>query len=110
MKTWSEHQSRYSPAARSVLPCSYHVLTSSVRYQGTHVFQLFTRLEITFLSNVTMMLIVLERIDCRFESLDMELQERVDDKMWLVKHLERTRQRVLDDLIVVKVCSYLFTF
>lgn len=32
----------------------------------------------------------------------MELQDRVDDKMWLVKHLERTRQRVLDDLIVVK--------
>ena len=35
----------------------------------------------------------------------MELQDRVDDKMWLVKHLERTRQRILDDLIVVKVCS-----
>ena len=35
----------------------------------------------------------------------MELQDRVDDKMWLVKHLERTRQRVLDDLIVVKVCN-----
>ena len=33
----------------------------------------------------------------------MELQARVDDKMWLVKHLERTRQRVLDDLIIVKV-------
>ena len=33
----------------------------------------------------------------------MELQDRVDDKMWLVKHLERTRQRVLDDLIIVKV-------
>ena len=33
----------------------------------------------------------------------MELQDRLDDKMWLVKHLERTRQRVLDDLIVVKV-------
>ena len=33
----------------------------------------------------------------------MELQDRVNDKMWLVKHLERTRQRVLDDLIVVKV-------
>ncbi|CAH3195503.1 unnamed protein product [Porites evermanni] len=32
----------------------------------------------------------------------MELQDRVDDKMWLVKHLERTRQRVLDDLIIVK--------
>lgn len=43
-----------------------------------------------------------ESVSNRFESLDMELQERVDDKMWLVKHLERTRQRVLDDLIVVK--------
>ena len=40
----------------------------------------------------------------RFESLDMELQDRLDDKMWLVKHLERTRLLVLDDLIVVKVC------
>lgn len=39
----------------------------------------------------------------RFESLDMELQNRLDDKMWLVKHLERTRLLVLDDLIVVKV-------
>ena len=37
----------------------------------------------------------------------MELQDRVDDKMWLVKHLERTRQRVLDDLIVVKVCTFI---
>ena len=35
----------------------------------------------------------------------MQLQDRVDDKMWLVKHLERTRQLVLDDLIVVKVCN-----
>ena len=34
----------------------------------------------------------------------MALQDRMDDKMWLVKHLERTRQLVLDDLIVVKVC------
>ena len=33
----------------------------------------------------------------------MELQDREDDKMWLVKHLERTRQRVLDDLNIVKV-------
>ena len=39
----------------------------------------------------------------RFESLEMGLQDRLDDKMWLVKHLERTRQRVVDDLIVVKV-------
>ncbi|XP_029211438.2 exocyst complex component 3-like isoform X2 [Acropora millepora] len=43
-----------------------------------------------------------ESVSNRFESLEMELQDRVDDKMWLVKHLERTRQRVLDDLIVVK--------
>ncbi|KAM7449264.1 hypothetical protein ABFA07_002820 [Porites harrisoni] len=43
-----------------------------------------------------------ESVSNRFESLDMELQARVDDKMWLVKHLERTRQRVLDDLIIVK--------
>ena len=43
------------------------------------------------------------RVDFRFESLDMELQNRLDDKMWLVKHLERTRLLVLDDLIVVKV-------
>jgi len=42
-------------------------------------------------------------VDFRFESLDMELQNRLDDKMWLVKHLERTRLLVLDDLIVVKV-------
>ena len=34
----------------------------------------------------------------------MALQDRMDDKMWLVKHLERTRLLVLDDLIVVKVC------
>ena len=33
----------------------------------------------------------------------MELQNRLDDTMWLVKHLERTRLLVLDDLIVVKV-------
>lgn len=43
-----------------------------------------------------------ESVSNRFESLEMELQDRVDDKMWLVKHLERTRQRILDDLIVVK--------
>ena len=34
-KRGGEHQSRYSPAARSVLLCSHHVLTSSVRYQST---------------------------------------------------------------------------
>ena len=39
----------------------------------------------------------------------MELQDRVDDKMWLVKHLERTRQRVLDDLIIVKVWDIFFS-
>ena len=33
----------------------------------------------------------------------MELQNRLDDKMWLMKYLERTRLLVLDDLIVVKV-------
>ena len=33
---WQEHQSHYSPVARSVLLCSYHVLTSSVRYLSTH--------------------------------------------------------------------------
>lgn len=43
-----------------------------------------------------------DSVSNRFESLEMELQDRVNDKMWLVKHLERTRQRVLDDLIVVK--------
>lgn len=49
-------------------------------------------------------LIVYLLIDCRFESLDMGLEDKLDDKMWLVKHLERTRQLVLGDLIVVKVC------
>ena len=32
----SQHQSRYSPAARNELLSFYHVLTSSVRYQSTH--------------------------------------------------------------------------
>lgn len=50
-----------------------------------------------------------ESVSNRFESLDMELQDRMDDKMWLVKHLERTRKLVLDDLIVVKnLCQVCF--
>ena len=37
MKTWYECQSLHSPAARSVLLCSYRVLTSSVQSdQSTH--------------------------------------------------------------------------
>jgi len=36
VKTWWEHQSRFSPAAGSVLLCSYHVFTSSLRHQSTH--------------------------------------------------------------------------
>ncbi|EDO33182.1 predicted protein, partial [Nematostella vectensis] len=37
-------------------------------------------------------------------SLEMHIaDERLTEKMWLVKHLERTRQKVLDDLTVIKV-------
>jgi hypothetical protein len=39
----------------------------------------------------------------RFESLQIKLEERAQDKMWLVKHLERTRQTMVEDLIVIKV-------
>jgi hypothetical protein len=39
----------------------------------------------------------------RLESLEMHLETRHSEKMWLVKHLERTRKQVLEDLIVVKV-------
>ncbi|XP_048590659.1 exocyst complex component 3 [Nematostella vectensis] len=42
-------------------------------------------------------------IGYRFESLEMHIaDERLTEKMWLVKHLERTRQKVLDDLTVIK--------
>ena len=43
----------------------------------------------------------------RFESLQIKLDEREKDKMWLVKHLERTRQTMVEDLIVIKVLSVL---
>lgn len=80
-------------------PSSYSPLflftgTTFTELNGLHVFSLFT----VFLS-----VSWLFSWGFRFESLEMELQVRVDDKMWLVKHLERTRQRVLDDLIIVKV-------
>lgn len=39
----------------------------------------------------------------RFESLQIKLEERAQDKMWLVKHLERTRQTMVEDLNVIKV-------
>ncbi|CAB3985288.1 Exocyst complex component 3 [Paramuricea clavata] len=41
-------------------------------------------------------------VDHRFESLQIKLEERAQDKMWLVKHLERTRQTMVEDLIVIK--------
>ncbi|XP_028406073.1 exocyst complex component 3-like [Dendronephthya gigantea] len=41
-------------------------------------------------------------VDHRFESLQIKLEERNEDKMWLVKHLERTRQTMVEDLIVIK--------
>ncbi|XP_046839050.1 LOW QUALITY PROTEIN: exocyst complex component 3-like [Xenia sp. Carnegie-2017] len=43
-----------------------------------------------------------ETVAYRFVSLDIKLDERAKDKMWLVKHLERTRQIMVEDLRVIK--------
>jgi len=42
-------------------------------------------------------------IDLRFDSNQLELSDKTD-KMWLVKHLERMRLLIVDDLILVKHC------
>lgn len=41
-------------------------------------------------------------IDMRFDSNQLELTDKTD-KMWLVKHLERMRVLIIEDLIMVKV-------
>lgn len=44
---------------------------------------------------------------CRFDSNQVELNEQVknEDKLWLVRHLERMRIMIVEDLINVKVSS-----
>ena len=42
-------------------------------------------------------------IDNRFDSNQLELADKTD-KMWLVKHLERMRVLIVEDLIMVKHC------
>ena len=43
----------------------------------------------------------------RFEGNQVEL-EKLNNRMWLVRHLERMRAFILDDMITVKVCCYTF--
>ena len=47
------------------------------------------------------MLINASVVVCRIEG--NQLEDRTTNKMWLVRHLEITRQLVLEDLRVVKV-------
>lgn len=42
-------------------------------------------------------------IDLRFDANQLELSDK-SDKMWLVKHLERMRLLIVEDLILVKQC------
>ena len=44
----------------------------------------------------------------RFDGNQIELNDKVknEDKLWLVRHLERMRIMILEDLINVKVCPF----